>query len=105
MSNRKIIQVSSKYKAQDGSEKWRNVTVGSAFVRDNGEISLAIDPGVSIACLEGVRITIREPFDRDAQRGGGGGQRGSGGNHAGGMGGGGATDGDDLPFAPIGDIG
>lgn len=63
--SRKIIQVSSKYKAKDGSEKWRNVNVGSAFIKDNGEISLSIDPGVSISCSEGVRITIKEPYDRD----------------------------------------
>lgn len=74
MSNRKVIQVSSKYTTSGGEEKWRNATVGSAFVRDNGEISLAIDPGISIACLEGVRITIREPFDRDAHQGNQGGQ-------------------------------
>lgn len=106
MSSRKVIQVSSKY-TKDGVEKWRNATVGSAFVRDNGEISLAIDPGISISCSDGVRITIREPFDKDAPRqggGGGGGQRRQS-SQAGGYEGGGAGGDDDIPFAPVGDIG
>ena len=71
MSQRKVIQVSSRYATKDGTEKWRNATVGSAFVYDDGTISLVIDPGVSIASIEGVRITIREPFDPSKHGGGG----------------------------------
>lgn len=76
MSNKRlIVQVSSKYTTRDGSEKWRNANVGSAFVRDNGEVSLMLDPGVAIASVEGVRITLREPFDKNKHGGGGSGQR------------------------------
>lgn len=63
---RKIVQVSSTYEAKDGAKKWRNVNVGAAWVMDNGEISIRLDPGISIASVDGVRITIREPFERDA---------------------------------------
>lgn len=100
---RYVIQVSSKYTTKSGEERWRNCNVGSAFERDNGEWSLTIDPGVSISSVEGVRITLREPFDRDApRRGGGNGQRG--GQHqapqtSGGYdGGGGFQDDDQIPF-------
>lgn len=64
--SRKTVQVSSTYEAKDGSKKWRNAIVGSAWVMENGEISIRLDPGISIASIEGVRITIKEPFDRDA---------------------------------------
>jgi hypothetical protein len=61
---RKIIQVSSQYTDKEGNKKWRNCTVGSAFVYDNGDISLQIDPGISIASLTDVRITIKDPLPR-----------------------------------------
>lgn len=66
---RKVIQVSSSY-GVNGEKKWRNANVGSAFVRENGEISLQIDPGISIASLDNVRITIRDPLPK--REGGGG---------------------------------
>lgn len=66
--SRKVIQVSSKYvDKRTGAEKWRNANVGTAFVYENGDIALLIDPGISIACSEGVRIALKEPFERDAQ--------------------------------------
>jgi hypothetical protein len=66
--SRKVIEVASKYTTSNGQTKWRNCIVGSAFPRDDGSWSLQIDPGVSIASLEGVRITLKEPFVRDQQR-------------------------------------
>ncbi len=65
MTVRKVIEVSSKYKDRNGVEKWRNSHVGSAFVYEDGNISLQIDPGISISCSEGVRVTLKEPFVRD----------------------------------------
>lgn len=60
---RKIIQVSSQYTNNNGEKKWRNCTVGSAFTYDDGNISLSLDPGVSIVGgIEGVKITIKDPL-------------------------------------------
>lgn len=68
---RKVIQVSSKYTdKQTGAEKWRNANVGTAFIYENGDISLMIDPGVSISCPDGVRITLKDPLPK--REGGGG---------------------------------
>lgn len=67
---RKVIQVSSQYTDKQGAKKWRNVNVGSAFVYDNGDIKLMIDPGVSISCPEGVSVTLKEPLP--PREGGGG---------------------------------
>lgn len=64
--SRKIVQVSSQYEAKDGTKKWRNATVGSAWINDDGTVSVLLDPGISIASVAGVRINIRDPFDRDA---------------------------------------
>ena len=61
---RKIIQVSSQYTNNNGEKKWRNCTVGSAFTYDDGNISLSIDPGVSIHSGEGVKITLKDPPSR-----------------------------------------
>jgi hypothetical protein len=92
--SRKVIQVSSKYvDKKTGAEKWRNANVGTAFVYENGDIALLIDPGISIACSDGVRIALKEPFERDTQRPHGKPQRGGLGD---GDGNGGASD--DLPF-------
>lgn len=92
--SRKVIQVSSKYvDKKTGAEKWRNANVGTAFVYENGDIALHIDPGISIACSEGVRIALKEPFERDQQRPQGKPQRGG---FSDGDGNGGASD--DLPF-------
>jgi len=66
---RLVVQVSSTYE-RNGEKKWRNSNVGSAFQRDNGEYSIVLDPGISIASIEGVRITLREPFDKDKHGGG-----------------------------------
>jgi len=66
--SRKVVQVSSSYEAKDGTKKWRNVTVGSAWVKDDGSVSILLDPGISISSSEGVRINIRDPYDRDAPR-------------------------------------
>lgn len=75
--SRKVIQVSSKYvDKRTGAEKWRNSTVGSAFIYENGDIALHIDPGISIACSEGVRISLKEPFEREQPRQQGNPQRG-----------------------------
>lgn len=62
--SRKIIQVSSQYTNNNGEKKWRNCTVGSAFTYDDGNISLSLDPGVSISSAEGVKITIKDPLPR-----------------------------------------
>jgi hypothetical protein len=86
--SRKVIQVSSQYTDKQGNKKWRNASVGTAFIYENGDIALNIDPGISIACSEGVRIALREPFERDQQRPQGKQQRG--GDDAGGA--------DDLSF-------
>lgn len=67
--SRKSIEVSSQYTTKDGQKKWRNTTVGSAFVYDGGNISLQLDPGIAlVGGVEGVRITLKEPFVRGEQR-------------------------------------
>jgi len=61
--SRKEIVVSSKYNNKQGETKTRYTKVGSAFLYEDGNISLQLDPGVSISSIEGVKITIKEPYD------------------------------------------
>lgn len=55
---RLVLQVSHK----DKTGKWRNANVGSGFVRDDGSISIAIDPGVAIVGTAEAMVTLREPL-------------------------------------------
>lgn len=43
-------------KGKDG--KWHSTRVGAAWRKDNGSLSVAIDPGISIASTEGNLITL-----------------------------------------------
>lgn len=61
--SRKIIQVVSKYTTKDGTSKNKYTTVGSAFVYDDGSISLMIDPGIAISCSEGIKVYVRDPLE------------------------------------------
>ena len=65
---RKIVQVSSQYTDKQGNKKWRNATVGCAFVYDNGDVSIALDPGISVHGGEGIKISLRDPFPEDQKQ-------------------------------------
>lgn len=67
MSKRWDLVVSSKDKAG----KNRYTKVGAIFEKDDGSLSIAIDRGVSISCLEGVFVNGYVPKPRE-DRGGGG---------------------------------
>ncbi len=54
---------------KDKSGKTRYTKVGSAFVRDDGSISISIDPGVSISTPEGTWCNLKEPLPPRGQQG------------------------------------
>lgn len=82
-------------KGKDG--QWRSNKVGVIFEGDGGKLQIKIDPGVSISSPDGVLVTGWLPKERDGEQRRGGGPRESNGP--------GATNDDQIPFAPVGDIG
>ena len=64
---------------KDKNDKTRYTKVGVMFVNDKGQMSMKVDPGVSIATPEGVWLNFYEPKARDDQRGNGAQRQASGG--------------------------
>lgn len=54
---------------KDKNDKWRSTKVGVIFEGDKGQLNLKIDPGISIASIDGVTITgwIPRPKDGDEE--------------------------------------
>lgn len=53
-------------------EKWHSTRVGAAWKNDNGAIAVKIDPGISIATLEGVNVMLwpaKQKEDRESSPG------------------------------------
>lgn len=76
MSKRLEIKIPGrKYTNNQGQEKQAWNRVGTAFVNDDGSVSLEIDPGISVAgkmkCFE--PLPPRDGQQRPQQGGGGGG--------------------------------
>lgn len=62
------VQVSSKYETRDGETRWRNANVGSAFIYEDGAMTISLDPGISISGGDSHRISLREPFTEEQRQ-------------------------------------